>query len=1148
MILCFPSPESFRVLLTSSLLPTDLTFAPASLYQDDDGRLFVETATKLNKKTATELTKLDVTAAKAMPGPGTELSCWAEGLPMTRVPTLDITTQAPVIFAIPSQAEFTGFVTELIRLGNDRLGFRIVEWDKQVWFLLRVIGPPYFTWLRAVDDPTQRIPAFTEAAPRVWQQAGYRHPLADQLTAPEARQVFLPGNGRWWAIDDEAFADVYSVLSFPIPDRKALVTPLAHTPKMQVTLRLEAGNAAEEATLWVIDHQAESQLDEFLKTNDDRTIQQLRFAVVTEPNREPVVILRTATNRSTGLVLAFQQAVGYRQHPALSNLFVPVGRRLAPSVRRDVLRGLLAPNEDLLVWLKPEGAGNFVPMQLADTAFHRLEDWVEYVLDRAALPMQEWIESSQFVDPAVACADDPEPRPPRDPGTKLQRNPKANDSTEADIVELNEAPVRTPSRDEYTQPTRSRDSSLAVWKAKREELQKQFLSVEGSLNTPERLALWPELAVANTGAGDQAEASLCWSCAVWSTPNAKAELYDGWLQAEFGQPLDRQTEAEWDALLQTANPLPGDVRRVAVLTCSLATLKPNHPWLVRNTVELQRLLERNEQKLPTRVLWLASTTLANVNGADVLGLAAMYDKLLQRLLERGLSTETDVSFFLRTAGLHDADRVRFIRDEAAGLYESARRWAEVGCQRTTSATAISSNITVPMVDLLFAFLFAKLGESSTSSQLVEKARKVLMELPADQASGLVACWVYEAMTARIDTAASEGISAFRLPESLKETVSQYTRTGKGKNNTPHGLSAYVIQRLLEQSRVIAPMEAVNPYADGTVEYFQDDYPKLMHQLQQERDPQRLSQRLKELYQPRDRRLTPKMRWNVPATEPHQLQVLIDGLPLASRCGSVFATEMLQVVPEVLSQPFSTVSELWRKQAKLLERALFLAGHYDQRELLAQLMMAFVSLVNLKPIEQQLELINSAAGLSIRNLRKLGLRDDLDRLMQQLAAVVWPAGSLNTLRTAYSGKPEVWLKLLTTLTYLAGGWYGLGLADRADPILSEVFRSLEQADAKPSPQETAKLVSATVLAISQRTTDDVIKLFNDLFRNLHPGKIINTYSTAPFFSRLHLNVVEDVVLALVNDDFSLSSVGKRWIEEDEQLVRQRLHADMKRHLR
>jgi hypothetical protein len=34
---------------------------------------------------------------------------------------------------------------------------------------------------------------------------------------------------------------------------------------------------------------------------------------------------------------------------------------------------------------------------------------------------------------------------------------------------------------------------------------------------------------------------------------------------------------------------------------------------------------------------------------------------------------------------------------------------------------------------------------------------------------------------------------------------------------------------------------------------------------------------------------------------------------------------------------------------------------------------------------------------------------------------------------------------------------------------------------------------------------------------------------------------------VSDDFVLGSAGRRWLDEDELLVRRRIHRDMKRHL-
>ena len=65
--------------------------------------------------------------------------------------------------------------------------------------------------------------------------------------------------------------------------------------------------------------------------------------------------------------------------------------------------------------------------------------------------------------------------------------------------------------------------------------------------------------------------------------------------------------------------------------------------------------------------------------------------------------------------------------------------------------------------------------------------------------------------------------------------------------------------------------------------------------------------------------------------------------------------------------------------------------------------------------------------------------------------------------------------------------------------------------------------------------------------MNPGRIANGFTTAPHYSRFHLNLVEDVILAVVSDDFALGPAGRRWLDDDEYLVRRRIHADMRRHL-
>ena len=47
---------------------------------------------------------------------------------------------------------------------------------------------------------------------------------------------------------------------------------------------------------------------------------------------------------------------------------------------------------------------------------------------------------------------------------------------------------------------------------------------------------------------------------------------------------------------------------------------------------------------------------------------------------------------------------------------------------------------------------------------------------------------------------------------------------------------------------------------------------------------------------------------------------------------------------------------------------------------------------------------------------------------------------------------------------------------------------------------------------------------------------------PGYSRFHLNLVEDVIRAIVSDDFALGPTGRKWLDDDEYLVRKRIHAD------
>ena len=230
-----------------------------------------------------------------------------------------------------------------MRLGNDRQGFR--------WFcdgsdgpaLLRVIGPPYYSLLRALDrDGHNAAPrAYTERVPHVWVQVGHTHPLLEQIRPPDGQLVLLRPSRDWIALPDTPFRDIYEVLEFPLAavPMPWQETEIAHRfPVPLYGLPAGSGDAAE---LWVLREHALEQLDELVQGADDQLLARLAFAVA-EAGEQTVIVLRVRPSKQPPPVLVLE-AQGFRPYLKLANLFLPCGTRLHPPLRaRMQVRRLVA--------------------------------------------------------------------------------------------------------------------------------------------------------------------------------------------------------------------------------------------------------------------------------------------------------------------------------------------------------------------------------------------------------------------------------------------------------------------------------------------------------------------------------------------------------------------------------------------------------------------------------------------------------------------------------------------------------------------------------------------------------------------------------------------------------------------------------------
>jgi hypothetical protein len=1163
MILLFPDLDALRLALTSGIVPADVTLAPAAVSFDEQGKIYLEPTVNLSKAAAKNLDRLGVKGSKrhATDDPR-EVTCWPQVVPVTRDPAPPVlSNQAPVLFELERAEDLPTLVTEMLRLGNDRQGFR--------WFagpddadgrrvLLRVIGPPYYTLLRALDKSSAgtagAVRAYLEKAPRVWVEVGHALPLAQQLRVADKQTLLIRAPREWLYLDDAPFQDVYDMMQFKLPAAPVGWTETKAPKKMTVPLKLAPSTTTDVPELWVLRDNAVEQLDNLVRDSDERLLQRLMFAVATDATGVRTVVLRVRPSKLTPPVLTLDHALPFKPYWKLPNLFLPLGKRLHPTLRRDAVRKLLADDADQVVWLYPAGDTSFTPESVPDAAFRSLEDWVDYVIEAEQQALAAWIEAARFDFDHFICKDAGGPKVKPDKGDK---EPKGKDDDDLKAPKGGAASkVAGKGKPVPGKPTAQADLLPAVeevrkpneWEMRAKELEAQFLALEGQLDSPERQALWPELATAYSGAKKPMEAAVCWLDALWDADPMPPQWLAGWARSEFPEAGSTIRAEEFDKLLNHPGEGLEEARRVAAAFLWLAAHQPVPAWLVNRLPALQKYFDAHGGSLPVRAVWLCGYRLAQLAGADVLGLARVRDRLLQRLLQQGLTAERDLPNFLRYEGMKDSERMRAVRDKAAELHATVRKWLDESASAQKNEHLKANQ---PLVDLLFGFALARLGEESNAKKMLDGARKVLEgPIPtggnpqAEQAvtAAVVRNFLFKAFKYRVDQVlAGKPHTGQMAPDVLDALEEIAKKGGSGPVNNPYKLAKYVVDRMREQSRIMEPQEKPDPYADWTKHG--DAMKKELAELHAIREPAKLADRIRKLYKD-----------GVPGKPLKEVQfyVLHEGLPLAGRVNEAFTVELLAHVPAALQGGTGAATEspdLPKKQGELLERALYLAGHFNRDDIVKKLVDDFTTLVHSKPEETRYKLINVVARQCLRNLRKLGLTNEIDRFLTKLHSEVLRGASTADLRKKYAAKPESWSAVLQTLLNLASGWLFLGLQERATPILQEAKNELLGQNALTlQPKDYTELARAYVSALGQmRASETGLAEMIFLFRKMSPTKITNTWTTAQYYSRFHLNLVEDVILAIVSDDSALGSAGRKWLDDDEFLVRRRIHADMKRNL-
>ena len=126
MILLFPNLDTLRLALTSSIVPAEVTLAPAAVTFDDQGKIYLESDASLTRTVTKNLDRIGVKGSKRHASDKPEqLTCWPQVLPVAReAEHAEHFQPGPGPLRMSDADDLPTLVTEMLRLGNDRQGFR----------------------------------------------------------------------------------------------------------------------------------------------------------------------------------------------------------------------------------------------------------------------------------------------------------------------------------------------------------------------------------------------------------------------------------------------------------------------------------------------------------------------------------------------------------------------------------------------------------------------------------------------------------------------------------------------------------------------------------------------------------------------------------------------------------------------------------------------------------------------------------------------------------------------------------------------------------------------------------------------------------------------------------------------------------------
>jgi cellulose synthase operon protein C len=978
-----------------------------------------------------------------------------------------------------------------------------------------------------------------------------------RVEAESAAKVFTPWGyavagsgipdvplGHWLRIDARGVGRFE-----PIPewnDDTGSITIFADIPRLKpvrpdriaVPLRLAKTEDDDPARLWVLRESALPQLTEYCRATNELLLQRFTFAVATVEGAA-CVILRANTGKGPPPVFV-GTAIAFRPFLKLPNLYVPDRLRLNFALRRDAIRTTLAPHNERLYWLHPlpNGTLSFRAESIAAIAFRPLAEFIDY----RAEPVEArspWIQAGGFefegfqehleavTEPtSLASTTDPQAKSTKPAKSaksagqvglirrflKWIRPAKKPKHLVVPKNEIASIPVEQAVAIALNQGDRlhhARPEKLSSSAERLVQLEARFLNTLDSDGADTVQAMWPDLAAAYDSVGNHPDGAVCWLNALWNEeknapPNAAMYSW-GWLRSEAkaARPeLKPGDPSPWLSL----PPNPGTTRVLAAwITWAnrQATLPEGYAeWAPR----IQARLDAHGHWLPIRALWLARTALAA--RGDVLSLARSRDALAERLLGQGLSLELDVPTFLRFAGEGVRERYHEARRWLIEKRELIHQWIGHLPEETVYRAEGSPTVTplhgfglepdvvhsVAYADLMIAWGLTRFVETNSAEPI---RRQAWASLPASEPVHAI---LRDAFDFRISQVREGRAPKGPWPEELLRKLDALPE-----------LSRYAVDKLREHSRILEPDPGI------------DAYRPMLHKTTAFKSAAQL-----------DRESVESLTGKLDALLKNPLENL--GTVVMGLLGRIteFDETPAQTILKAILPGVEALAGNPRQQAKLIDKGLAAATHWDHPQAARGLALRFLQLTDGRG---GWDVAESVTAQVFRSLRKLGLKAEADRVLNQIATGVTRGQGLNKVRLERGAE---WPVALRVLLHVAAGWYFLGRDEDAHAILDEARRDLFSSDLRDVGRTKLALTYANTLG--QAPVRIALGRFEELFQRLRG--ITVTGGSNGYYTLKPLSIIESAVRAIVSEDFALGPAVRSWLDRDELVIRRRIREEMK----